>query len=600
MLLLLLLILPIWFVGFRLTRLISSENRLETTLPVSLFGGITLFILILNLMSYIFHPPLGIYITYFSFTLLGLVLLRFKNFALDKIDVPKGSSRKLFFISVFVWAIILFVIIGHFGLSGDPTFYATIAKSYTRGNFPILTPWQPDMKLAYHYGPSIFMGVFHTLTGSSFHLIQRFTSFLIVLMLSTFLIWVFKRHLTFKSLVVYQLVPLMILISLGNWMIAIPKFPLELPQNFTGILEWASKMPTVGMAFFTYGGSIVSLQGLIFFYHELIVVASFIWILWLCFTYDKSRRIGAWTVLTLSLASLSIINEAFIPLSLPAIALVIFCREFPFKNLISKKTISSFIILFFLLAGLIIFQGGVPTGLLTGKRSEYPTLQFFPDKKKTFVHNAIYDNYHNVISLENTNLQTYQIQQQASRLFLPTKEKWLPFIWFHPGVIYFFIANLIICLLLFVFKQRKKLLICLSLIMPAICASLIYNLTFSLSNYSSRLIGFTYSFLGASIVLFIVWTLEYFVKNKKSKFTSILMIFLTLWLTIPSFSPNLAWFLTDREKNNKLITPDSSTVNAPEDRIHHLYMHHLFETVFLPADWINYLLLNKEGKNIYY
>lgn len=411
------------------------------------------------------------------------------------------------------------------------------------------------------------MGVFYILTGSSFHLIQRFTSFLIVLMFATFLIWVFKRHLTFKSLVIYQLIPLIILISLGNWMIAIPKFPLEFPQNFTGILEWASKMPTVGMAFFTYGGSIVSLQGLIFFYHELIVVTSFIWILWLCFTYNKSRRIVAWTILTLSLASLSIINEAFIPLSLPAMALVIFCREFPFKNLISKKTILSITILCFILAGLIIFQGGVPTELLTGKRSEYPTLQFFPDKKKVFVHNAIFDNYNNLVRLENIDLQTYQLQQQASRLFLPTKEKWLPFIWFHPGIIYFYIANLIICLLLFVFKQRKKLLICLSLIMPAICASLIYNLTFALSNYSSRLIGFTYSFLGASIVLFIVWTLEYFVKNKKSKFLSILMVFLTLWLTIPSFFPNLAWFLTSGEKSNKLIIPDSSTVNATEEWI---------------------------------
>lgn len=565
MLVILLILLPIWFVGFQLTSIISTEKRLEVILPISLFGSINLFILMLNTLSYIFHPPLGIYIVYVVFIILGLVLWRIKKLNLSGIDIPKGTSKKIFILSIVLWAILLFQIIGHTGLQGDPTLYAIIAKSFTRGNFPILPPWQPDIKLAYHYGPSIFMGVFHKLSGSSFDLIQRSTSFLIVLMLSTFLVWVFKRHLTLKSLVVYQLIPLMTLISLGNWMIAIPKFPLEFPQNFVGILNWVSKMPTVEMAFSTYGGSIVSLTGLIFFYHELIVVISFIWIVWLSFTYNKDKRIIAWTILTLSTASLSIINEVFIPLSLPAISLVIFCREFPFKTLITKKTILSTVILFFILTILVIFQGGVPTGLLTGKKSEYPTLQFFPDKKKTFVHNAIFDNHNNIVRLENTDWQTYQLQQQSSRLFLPTKEKWLPFIWFHPGVVYFYLANLITCILLFIFKQKSKLLICLCLILPALCASSLYNLTFSLSNYSGRLIGFTYSFLGVNLILSLIWILEYL---KRNKWYVILISTLIIWLTIPSFLPNLAGFLIAGEKNNKLIFQDSTTLNPTEEWIY--------------------------------
>ena len=564
--LLLLLILPIWFVGFRFTRIISTERRFEVILPVSLFLSVNLFIFTLNLKSYIFHPPLGIYITYLSFILLGIILWRFKNLALGKIDMPQHTTRKLFYLSIFIWAIFLFVIIGRMSLSGDPQFYSGIAKSFTRGNFPLVAPWQPDVKLAYHYGPSIFMGVFHALTGYTFDLIQRSTSFLIVLMLATFLTWVFKRHQTFKSLLTYQLIPFIILITLGNWMIAIPKFPLEFPQNFTGILDWASRMPSANISFSVYGGSILSLTDMVFFYHEMIVITSFIWILWLTFTYSKNRRIISWTILTISLASLSIINEVFIPLSLPSVVLVIICRELPFKNLLSKKGFFTAVILFFTLTGLIIFQGGVPTGLLTGKKSEYPTLQFFPDKKKIFVHNAIYDNYNNVVSLENTDWQTYQLQQQDSRLFLPTQEKWLPLIWFHPGIIYFYIANLTICFLLFVFKQKRKLLICLSILIPALSGTLIYNLSFSLSNYSGRIIGYTYSFLGANIVLFLVWTLEYLVK-KGSKLLSILMVFFTLWLVIPSFFPTLATFLTRGEKNNKLINPEQSTVNATENWI---------------------------------
>ena len=570
MLLLILLILPLWFVGFKITRIVSNEKRFEVILPISLFFSVNLFILTLNLISYLFHPPLGIYVTYFSFILAGIILWKSKkNLALSKIDMLQNTSRKLLYLSIFIWAFFLFLAIDRMSLSGDPQFYSGIAKSFTRGNFPMMTPWQPDVKLAYHYGPAIFMGTLHQLTGSTFDLVQRSTAFLIVLMLATFLIWVFKRHQTIKTFITFQLIPLVILITLGNWMIAIPTFPLQLPQNFTGILDWLSRMPVVNISYEVYGGSIVSLKDMVFFYHEMIAIISFIWILWLSFTYDKSRRIFGWTVLTLSLASLSIINELFIPLTLPAIVLVILLREFPFKEL-TKKIILISIALFLTFAGLVIFQGGVPTGLLTGKKSEFPTLQFFPDKKKIFVHNVIYDNHYNITSLENTNLQTFQLQQQASRLFLPTKEKWLPFIWFHPGILYFYIANLIICLLLFIFKQKKKLLIISSLLLPAIILSLIYNLSFSLSNYSSRLIGLTYSFLGANIILFLVWTLEYLKRPLSG-----LVLFLTLGLAITSVIPTIATFFTKGEGSNKqvlsfrnkLITPDPSTVNAMEDWI---------------------------------
>ncbi|MBI2085881.1 hypothetical protein HYT74_00910 [Candidatus Daviesbacteria bacterium] len=562
MLLLVLLVLPIWFVGFKITRIISNEKRFEVILPVSLFFSINLFILTLNLISYIFHPPLGIYVTYLGFILAGIILWRFKNLILGKIDMPRQSAKKLLYFSILLWAVGLFVIIGQISLSGDPYFYSLIAKSFTRGNFPMVAPWQPDVGLAYHYGPAIFMGALHLLTGSTFDLVQRSTAFLIVLMLATFLVWVFKRHTNLKSFLLYQLIPLIILITLGNWMIAIPKFPLELPQNFTGILDWIAKMPAVNIAFAVYGGSIVSLKDMVFFYHEMIAITLFIWTVWLAFTYDKNRRIFAWTVLTTSLASLSIINELFILICLPAIAIVFFWREYPFKDLLSKRVLLTIIALFFILTGLVIFQGGVPTGLLTGKKSEYPTLQFFPDKKEIFVHNAIFDNFNNVISLENTNWQTYQLQQQDSRLFLPTKEKWLPFIWFHPGILYFYIVNLIICLVLFAFKQKKKLLIFLSLLIPAIVLSLIYNLSFSLSNYSGRLIGLTYSFLGANVVIFLVWTLELLKRP-----LSILALFLTLWLVIPSFFPTLATFFTSGEKNNKLLSPNPSTVNETEEWI---------------------------------
>lgn len=565
MLLLFLLILPIWFFGLNISRIISSEKRLEILLPVSLFGGITLFIFLLNILSYIFRPPSGIYAIYLFFTLFGLFLfLHYKAFVTEKIDIPKKNSLVLILLSATLWGIFLFKIIGHINLTGDPFIYQTIGKSFTRGNFPISEPWEPDMKLSYHYGPSIFLGVFHKIFGLSFDLVQRSTSFLIVLMLSQFLIWMFKRHATIKSLILYQLIPLISLICLGNWIITLPLFPFQLPQNFTGIIDWISKLPTAHMNFGTYGGAVVALDGLMYFYHELIGVISFVWILWISFTYDKNRRLLSYFILMISIAATAIINEIFLPMSISVSLTIIFFREFPFNNFLSIKNVLITFGLTALLIILIIFEGGTVTEAIFGKKSEYPTIQVLPDKKNIFVlidkSIPLSDYTKQIISLEN-----YQRIQQSALLFPPKKE-WLPFRWFHPGFIFFYTANLIICFTLYIYKQEKRLLLCATLLLSAILATLFYNLTYIIGNNSSRFLAFTYTFLGTNLVFFLIWVLEFLAKKGKYVYLSFALVIIA-WLSIPSILPSLVQQLIPKEPQNRLILQESDNLTPTLDWI---------------------------------
>lgn len=479
-------------------------------------------------------------------------------------DIPKKTSLILIILSITIWGILLFKMIGHMNLTGDPFIYQTIGKSFTRGNFPIYEPWEPDMKLSYHYGPSIFLGTFHTLTGSSFDLIQRSTSFLIVLMLSQFLIWIFKRHLTIKSLIIYQLIPLIGLICLGNWMIAIPVFPFQFPQNFTGIIEWISKLPTAHMNFSTYGGAVVALNGLMYFYHELIGMIAFIWILWISFTYDKNRRLLSFFILIISIAATAIINEIFLPLSISASLLIIFCREFPFKKFLFIKNVLLTFGLLALLLILVIFEGGTMTESLFGKKSEYPTIQILPDKKNIFVlidkSIPLSDYTKQIVNLEN-----HQKIQQSS-LFFPPKKEWLPFRWFHPGFIFFYVVNLIICSTLYISKQKKRLLLCATLLLSAIIMTVIYNLTYIIGNNSSRFLAFTYTFLGINLVFSLIWVLEFLAKRGKYLYLFLALLIIA-WLSIPSILPSLVQQLIPSEPTNKLIFQESDNLTPTLDWI---------------------------------
>lgn len=542
-------IFPLWFVGFILTRVLSSEKRVEVILPTSLFGGITIFIFTLNIVSYVVHPPLGIYISYALFILFGLLVVFRNRTNIKAIDIPDIKICILLLLSLIIWAVFLFNVIGHFSLSGDPSLYEIIGRTFARGNFPILQSWQPEITLSYHYGPSLFLGFIFLFTHASFDFIQRFTSFIIVLLLSQFLIWILKRHITWQSFTIYQLFPLMSLVALANYMIVIPILPLHLPAHVSDFFTWISQLPTINQAIVTYGGAIVSLGPLVYWYHELIGWMCFIWIVWLSFTYNKQQRFFSWVIIAISIASLSLINEIFL---LPAFfisGVCILVKEYLSMRAISIRSILFLSAIFIICSVLIIFEGGIITQTIIAKKSEYPSTYFFPNKNKFFVLNS---------DKRVVRLSDFETEQQSSFLF-PLNKQWFPFRWFHPGFIIFYIINIAICLILFLKKQNKKLFLACSFLCFAVLTSLSYNFVYTIFN-GSRFIALAYTFLGINITLAIVWVLSYAAEKRKILLLFYSIIF-ALYFIIPSLLPLLFQLFIYQEKENKLVVQEATTLS---------------------------------------
>src|SRR5882724_9186847 len=543
-------LLPIWVFGFFLTRILSSEKRIEVILPISFLGSITLFVFFLNCLSYFFHPPVAIFIIYILFILLGIILFFYKGnkkIIIKKLDFPKGKALFFILLSTMVWGIFLFNVIGHMSLSGDPTLYEIIGRTYSRGNFPVYEPWQPDNLFSYHYGPSILFGMVHAISQKSFDLIHRFTAFLTILLLSQFLIWVTKRHNNLSSLLIYQIIPLITLVSLGNIMIALLLFPLQSTFEFTGLLRWLSNFPTVSQAFGTYGGAITSLGGLVFWVHNLFGLASFIWIIWLNFMYKKEYRIFSWSILALSFAAIALINEIFLPPAICVSIIVFLFRERP----LSERNKALLMAMILISGFIILFQGGVATQTVFGKKSEYKSAYFLPNKKNIFVVN---------INGKVVTAEQFDKEQQAS-LLLPQQKQWLPFRWYHPGFLIFYIVNIFICLILYRSRQRKIFILSFSLFCAACLTTLIYDTTYILFN-GSRLIALTYTFLGINIGLAITLLLDYLLEKKRFLYF-LFFGFFSLWILAPSLLPSLAYLLHNQEQLNLFISQESTTLSQP-------------------------------------
>jgi hypothetical protein len=578
----LLVILPLWAVGFILTKLVSSEKRIEVLLPVSLFGSIPLFIFLLNILSYVFKPPTGVYIIYILYILIGaLLFMKFRKEVLRGIDFPPVIYFIGIVLSLIIWGKFLFVVIGHLSIMGDPDTYRIIGKTFLQGNFPIHEPWQPETIFSYHYGPSIFLAFINAFTGASFDLIQRFTSFLLVLLLSLFLVWVLKRHTSFISLIIYQLLPVATLIALGNLMIALPILPIQLPPHFPGWFNWISQQPGADMAFVPYGGAIVSLGGLIYWYHNLIGWVSFLWVLWLGFTYNRERRYATWILMSLSIIGIALINEIFIPCAVIAVVITALSREHPIKKLFSTKNLIFLASLGVISISLIAIQGGTITQTIFGVKSQYPSVYILPDKKEIFV----VDQYDKVV-----NLDYFQKEQQSAQIIpFDADKNYLPFFWFHPGYAFLYLLNFFICIWLYIKKQKKFLLLCFIFLCAAVFTTLVYDTIYVAFN-GSRLIALGYTLLGVNIILAIIWVLSYFIEKRRYIYFVISCI-LTLSLILPSVLPSLFRLFIYKEQLNRFNFPYTTTLSGTLAWLHtNLPYNARIVNIMSDANYNNYTL----------
>lgn len=157
----------LFFCGWQIVRFVFKEKKIEVLLPLSFIIGISIYLFLLNLSSYVIPITINLYLVFIFCLLVGILLciLRFRKAE----TLERGVSKKEA-ILIFVGALILMMLTGLVSLSilgGDDLsqFHLTSAASIAGGNFPVKELNIPDNYQAYHYAPNLLFAAIFKITN---------------------------------------------------------------------------------------------------------------------------------------------------------------------------------------------------------------------------------------------------------------------------------------------------------------------------------------------------------------------------------------------------------------------------------------------------
>ena len=184
---------PILLTGIIIFRKILFLERLELLIPAGSILGLTLFVFLINTTSFFVKGTAGVNLPYF-FLLLLLLTVFLKKVKQPKIRLTLNKVFIFYLLSFLIWGLLIFWK-GNFALIGsDSNLYYSVAHSFIKGNIPALTPWQPDLALAYHLGTFQLLGAFYLFTNLSFEFLHIFFSSFFIFCSAQIIIWIWKRH----------------------------------------------------------------------------------------------------------------------------------------------------------------------------------------------------------------------------------------------------------------------------------------------------------------------------------------------------------------------------------------------------------------------
>lgn len=526
--LLIFLLIPLLLSGIILLRRISSLNKFELLFPAGSIFGITLFIFLLNSTAFFIKGLNGVIFAYFL--LLIPIILSFKKENSRKIDFPRGKNLSLFITGIIVWGIFI-AWKGNFALIGsDTNLYYSVAHSFIKGNFPPMTPWQPDLPLAYHLGAFELLGAFFGVTGLSFTFLHIFFSSLFIFLISQIIIWLWIRHKSIYSFIWGNMASLIVLVSFGFFKFVIPQFPIILPEinNFHQFFLWIRNLPTVNQTIEVYGAPF-NLDALLYFIFHPLGLAIFFAFLTLII-YPGKKVFVEWVILMIGLITLSIVNESIFIVSAPSLLVVKLLIDYKKQRLLSLKKL--FLIISTTVIVIFLQNGFISNNFFTNSNIE-PSVLLFPQKKQV-----------------KEDFKAYHYYQQISKEHSHDK-KWLPFNWYHIGLDLLLILS--IMLLVFVSISQEQKAIALGLLISGFLSIAAYNFIiprFIIAN-GNRFLSFTFIFLSLLFTYLLYTLIESL--NPKNKFITVFLMVLSFWLFVPTILPPLTQLSKNRFGENKLV-----------------------------------------------
>lgn len=515
--------------GISIYRFVTSSNRLEVILPAGAILGLSIFVFILDLVSFIFRGSTGIVVS-FALIILSGVLALFKQ--RGKVKLLTTLDYKFLFlwtISIISWGGLIYWKTANALIGSDANLYYAIAHSFVKGNFPPLTPWQPDISLSYHLGVSVLLGAFYFFSSLDFQFLHLFFSAVFIFCAAQIIIWLPKRHTTIISFLPSNLVAAVVFVSFGFIYIVWPIFPPQLPTitNINQLVIWLRNLPTVNQAIEVYGAPI-NLDALIYFIFHAFGLAILFSLTALLLQYKREKPLISWLVICIGLASLALVNESLFIAAFPALILGIFLVERQEKTLLKNiKTLFVFVVMTVLV---VSFEGGIISSSIYQQVGIENSAMIFPEKKD------VKDDF-----------SGYHLGQEMSRL-LPLESNWLPFRWFHPGIDLLLVMSLVA---IFIFKDNKYSLLIRVLFVAGFSSLIAYNVIvpkFLVAN-GNRFLSFSFLFFSLVLCLSIV---NFFEKFQKSIIKKVLLLACLGWIFIFTVLPPLALLSKTRFGENKL------------------------------------------------
>lgn len=516
-----LIILPISFLGILIIKRITYDLKLAVLIPAGIIFGLALFTFITNLIFNFLPGKSGIWTSFLIIILSAAGLSRKIHW--EKINLNKKIL--FFWLICFVSWSALIIWKANFALiGGDTRSYYAITGSFIKGNFPPITPWQPDTELAYHTGSFILLSALSYLTNIDYLPLHLILSAIFIICTIQILIWTILENFSVPKFLIANLAAAIAFISFGFVKVIYPVWPIELPrlENINELIIWLRNLPSARESIELYGVS-YNLDSLIYIIFQNFGIAILFTLLVIILNF-KHNFIHL-TLLLIGLCTLALVNESiFVPVLIPIFIWSLFSLPPKIKSL---QTIKVFLL--FLFTGVfILFQGGLITASILSKDKTPSSIRLLP---------------------KDTGTTDYLINSQKSRL-LDIKDNWNPFGWINVGIDVQLIISLI--LLLITKQERKSKIFCFLLIGFSTGAIAAYNLiipNYVLSN-SNRILVLAYQFLSIALVI-LIYNL-----TKSLKFTKIKLLTYTLliiFIFLPTLLPPLAWISTTRFGPNKLL-----------------------------------------------
>lgn len=522
----------LFFCGITIIRRAAQEDRFQMLVPCGAIFGIALYIFLINLIAHFVKGTLGFYLA-LAIEILIAILTILKTQA-EPISFPRDRNLILFLIYLLILVPFLIFMTTTSGapVSSDAFMHYSLASIFSRGDYPIHVPWQPDYISYYHLGVAEILGALRSLTGGSYEFLLTSLELIVLICISFILSWFYKTDK--PSFLLFFVTLAVGIFTLGSLWLAWPT-ALTFPNIEGNLFNYLKQLPTLPDAFPTYGTP-NNFDSFLLFPHRLISVAFFLTTLVILLL--PKRGFLSLFVMAILLAATALSDETTFVAGAPVIFLISIFTLF-------KKSLLKLSLFISVCALVIILQGGIISYLIFNPNNtpESDILIFPKDQTGP---RAAYESY-----------RSGRLMHYKSKFL--NNQKYYPLNFFNLGIIWrIAVITIIALVLLRKFHQNRHIVVGILIFSLSSLVSLIEFNAIVPKGYLNanglRFMGLSY-YLSALAIIYLIYLFWDKIRTIKFMKASIFLLkIIIIWILFISIIPPIA-ILFPRESYNHLTKP---------------------------------------------